>query len=394
MLRFVRLSLFTATLVLSVTTVAIAQTREAPIDDVEVVTDANGVGVIVGGALPNACTELGDPVQTVERNTIDISVPVIRRTGGVCTQAIVLFEEMLRVDVSALTPGEYTVSVNGIEDTFELTQSMIDAQMNAIPESSSEVDDGQMETNLGGGSTAFVERAEIRLGADNGVNVLVSGNLPDGCSVLVGYSQVNGAQGIEIALLATRPPDAVCTLALVPFEESFPLETAGLAEGVYSVTVNGVASPPFIWEGGTPGADSQCVTAGDEGLVRNFADGYCLRFPVGYNVEAPQPGWLVLSPSEDGTLPVVTITANADDTRTLEEIAAEYGEVAFDDTQIGGEPALVTSAFPETGGWQAFVSHNEILYTISAQTFEETADDSILSSLIDSFAFTDHVPLA
>ena len=387
MLRFVRLITLTVTLVLSTTFTALAQTREAPVTDVDVIGSTNGVAVIVNGGLPNACTELGDPVQTIERNTIGISLPMVRQTGVVCTQAIVLFEETLPLDVTGLTPGEYTVDVNGIDTTFELTQAMIDAQMNAPSENESGGENDLVETSPVGASTAFVGRAEIRFGDDNGVNVLVGGNLPDGCTELVGYTQVNREQSIELNLLTTRPPDVACTEGLVPFEETLPIDVSELAEGVYSVTVNGVASPPFILSESSA-ADSQCTTATDEGLIVNLADGYCLRFPIGYTVETPQPGWLTINPPEDEPLPVLTITADPDDTRTLEDIAAEYADVAFEESQIGGEPALVTNTLSDTGEWQAFVSHDEILYTISAQPFDAAGDEAFLADILDSFLFT------
>lgn len=382
MLKFVqRMLAFTISLALSTTFIALAQTREAPVTNVEVISGANGVSVIVRGSLPNACTELGDPVQTIQRNTIGISLPMIRQTGVFCTQAIVFFEETLPLDVSGLTPGEYTVDVNGIDTTFELTQEMIDAQLNAPSESTS--NDEVSEPRSVGGAPTFVERAEIRFGDDDSVNVLVNGNLPDGCTELVGYTQINREQTIELTLLATRPLDAACTTALEPFEQTFPIDSSALAEGVYSVTVNEVASPPFVLsEDGA--ADDGCITSAEEGVVFNLADRYCLRFPVDHTVETPQPGWLVLSPPEDEALPVLTIVAAPDDTRTLEEIAAEYEDVEFEESELGGEPALVATTESETDEWRAFVIHDGVLYTLSAQPF----DQAFLTAILDSFTFT------
>jgi hypothetical protein len=378
--------MLTIILVLSTTFVALAQTREAAVTDVEVVINTNGVAAVVRGSLPNACTELGDPVQTIERNTIGISLPIVRRTGGVCAQAIVLFEETFPLDVGGLTPGDYTVDVNGIDTTFELTQAMIDAQSNAPSENTSDGENALDETRSVGGSTAFVERAEIRFGEDDGVNVLVGGNLPDGCTTLVGYAQINGEQSIELSLLTTRPPDVACTEGLVPFEETLPIDISSLGEGVYSVTVNGVASPPFVLSTDSA-SDSECTVSVGEGVIFNRVDGYCLRFPIGYTVETPQPGRLVINPPEDVTLLALTITADFEDIRTLDEITAEYADVAFEESQIGSEPALVTTAMTEMGDWQAFVVHDSRLYIFAVQSFAETVDHALLAAILDSFVF-------
>jgi inhibitor of cysteine peptidase len=71
--------------------------------------------------------------------------------------------------------------------------------------------------------------------------VRVRGNLPDGCTELDRVEQSVTDQEIHITLYTQRPPDAICTLALVPFERVIPIDTTGLATGTYTVDVNGVS---------------------------------------------------------------------------------------------------------------------------------------------------------
>jgi len=74
--------------------------------------------------------------------------------------------------------------------------------------------------------------------------VVVSGNLPDGCTQIgataIDYEETSGTFFIDLD--TERPLDAVCTMALVPYSEFIPIDLTGLAEGTYTVNVNGVTS--------------------------------------------------------------------------------------------------------------------------------------------------------
>ena len=70
------------------------------------------------------------------------------------------------------------------------------------------------------------------------VSVTVSGNLPDGCTSIVDSTAVYDNQNtFEIHFYTNRPKDLMCTQALVPFEETIPLEVYGLPAGKYTVNV-------------------------------------------------------------------------------------------------------------------------------------------------------------
>ncbi len=65
--------------------------------------------------------------------------------------------------------------------------------------------------------------------------------MPDGCTT-IGQATTERDDRIFVVTLTTRRPlDAVCTEALVPYEQAVPLDVAGLPAGVYTVTVNGVS---------------------------------------------------------------------------------------------------------------------------------------------------------
>ncbi|MHB1317598.1 MAG: hypothetical protein ACYCYF_03160, partial [Anaerolineae bacterium] len=65
----------------------------------------------------------------------------------------------------------------------------------------------------------------------------VSGDLPDGCTTIAEVTQKRTASGLRVVLVTTRPGEAFCTQALVPFEREIALETDGMPDGEYKVTV-------------------------------------------------------------------------------------------------------------------------------------------------------------
>ena len=72
------------------------------------------------------------------------------------------------------------------------------------------------------------------------INVVARGNLPDGCTEIDEIISELEEQTFNVTITTARPADAMCTEALVPFEETFSLDVYGLPAGVYTVDVNGV----------------------------------------------------------------------------------------------------------------------------------------------------------
>jgi len=75
------------------------------------------------------------------------------------------------------------------------------------------------------------------------IRVTASGYLPDGCTEIDQVRQAADpeAERLEVAITTARPADAMCTQAIVPFEEAFHLDVVyGLPTGTYTLDVNGV----------------------------------------------------------------------------------------------------------------------------------------------------------
>ena len=72
------------------------------------------------------------------------------------------------------------------------------------------------------------------------VHAKVTGYLGDGCTTLGEITQVREENTFEVTITTSRPAEAICTQQLVGFEETIPLDVAGLPAGTYTVDINGV----------------------------------------------------------------------------------------------------------------------------------------------------------
>jgi len=74
------------------------------------------------------------------------------------------------------------------------------------------------------------------------VQAMVQGTLGDGCTTLDEVTTTREENLFRIRLTSQRPADAICTQALVPFEEVVALDVVGLPAGQYTVDANGVTA--------------------------------------------------------------------------------------------------------------------------------------------------------
>jgi len=90
---------------------------------------------------------------------------------------------------------------------------------------------------------AMVEDIEILLLESFPIQVLVvaQGNLPDSCTEIAETTVEQDGNTFRVTITTSRPADAMCAQALVPFEERISLDVVGLPAGVYTVNINGVS---------------------------------------------------------------------------------------------------------------------------------------------------------
>jgi len=74
------------------------------------------------------------------------------------------------------------------------------------------------------------------------VHAHIKGNLPDGCTTIQRIESRLVGNCFYLSIYTQRDPEAFCTQALVPFEESHPLDVYGLPAGTYTIDVYGTTA--------------------------------------------------------------------------------------------------------------------------------------------------------
>ncbi|MBN2109533.1 MAG: hypothetical protein JW705_00385 [Methanosarcinaceae archaeon] len=98
----------------------------AVVEDVEILTLESfpvQVRAVATGYLPDGCTEIDATNTSIEKkgNSFNVYLRTIRPKDAICTEAIEPFEQTIEIDVYGLKKGVYTVNINGVERSFELT---------------------------------------------------------------------------------------------------------------------------------------------------------------------------------------------------------------------------------------------------------------------------------
>jgi hypothetical protein len=265
-------------------------------------------------------------------------------------------------------------------------------------------------------SAAMVEAIQVNIAESQPVQVSVTvmGNLPDGCTRIVGSMVEIKEPVISLTVRTERPRDAICTLALAPFEMTFPLDVQRLGPGAYIVDVHGVREPleltaPMLL---LPGAQNVCAPAG-EGLrsYTSISNRFCLLYPEQYYTFRPEAPLLLISGRMRSDVPqplqaqLAILQAGPAEGRTAEELAKERLQevvaqgialkwAAF---MLGGEAGLMVDGAPEdeTTARQGFVVHGDTLYIltlspVAAENPQGTREALDLWEIaIASFAFLD-----
>lgn len=211
---------------------------------------------IVTGYLPDGCTELYEI--NIERQDQEFILTVVtrRETGDVmCTMALEPFEKAVDLDIIGLEAGTYTVIAQDQQTEFTL---FVDNVYQEDPVGDEEDRVGDQENRVGGQddpindqddllfiSDGYVEGLSIDILESYPVQVRVnlSGHLPDGCTKIREIRSSRDGNTFTIQVITkTLGGDVMCTMALVPFQESIDLEVEGLPAGKYTVRYGGLSA--------------------------------------------------------------------------------------------------------------------------------------------------------
>ncbi len=204
-----------------------APIQRANVTSVTVQPRDEGYVAVVQGEHPDACMQLGLTSQTVKDGKIEVGLlQAAPDPNAVCAQVITPFNEEVPLDVSGLTMGTYTVTVNGV--AAELT---LGAQPAALPATSPAASPAPPVQPA---PVAAVETAT----RDGSLVLTVSGELPDPCHEIAAVTQSVAGDVITVNISVNPPaPDMICAQVMTPYSIEIPLDTP-LAPGAYTLHVN------------------------------------------------------------------------------------------------------------------------------------------------------------
>lgn len=226
------------------------------------------VNVVARGNLPDGCTTIDKVTQERDGNTFRVTITTVRPVGMVCTEALVPFERVIALDVYGLPAGVYTVEVNGVSDTFELTVD------NVPQEEPTEV---PAQGSIGG--KVWHDLCKVPYET---VDVPPEGcvKLPDGGLVANGLLETGepGIEGVVVMLGSGACPSTGLATATANADGMYTF--SGLDAGTYCVSSDPLDATnekiliPGGWTNPAGGSVTITLGAGEERLDVNFGWDY------------------------------------------------------------------------------------------------------------------------
>ncbi|MEZ4156507.1 MAG: hypothetical protein R3B52_00815 [Candidatus Paceibacterota bacterium] len=185
-------------------------------DELSVEVQGDTAVAYIEGTLKDSCTEVlqVETLRDTSTATFDISVIAQRDENKKCESGTRNFTREVPLDTSGLERGDYIVIASEQVQTFSLGGDLVEGIY-----------------YVDGIDLLMLESFPLQMRA------IVKGSLADGCtqieSVKSRFSAVGKQFTIDVA--TARDAEALCTQALVPFEESVTLDIYGLKAGEYTV---------------------------------------------------------------------------------------------------------------------------------------------------------------
>ena len=225
------------------------------------------VNVLAKGSLPDSCTILEAPEQSIDGSTLQLRIRAAQSSGVACPEGTVPFETTVSLDVIGLPAGIYVVDVNGLQGTFTL-------QVDNVPDEANAVVGGRIWHDVCDIDGSAAEAASC-VEDEDGI-FTADGRLDDGESGLGGVVVQLGSGGCPSAGLASTITDS-----------SGDYLFSGLEGGVYCVSVDAFAEQnaplllPGAWTNrdGTPGSATLELAPGGSAVDVNL--GWDFQFRAG-----------------------------------------------------------------------------------------------------------------
>lgn len=140
------------------------------------------------------------------------------------------------ITLETTTEPEAEPVIHILNDEITQVELIVNAQSQVLHLSPSQSDDSEL-------NKAQVDEIEILIleSFPVQVQVLVKGNFTNGCEQIKAIN-TERQDNTFIITITTHFVGEICTQALVPFEETIPLEVEGLPAGIYTVEVHGLTA--------------------------------------------------------------------------------------------------------------------------------------------------------
>jgi len=248
----------------------------APVENIDILILESfpvQINVVARGNLPDGCTTIDEVIQERDGNTFRVTITTVRPVGMECTEALVPFEKVIALDVYGLPAGVYTVDVNGVSGTFELT-------VDNIPQEEPPVEPTAVPAPGSIGGKVWHDLCKVPYET---VATPPEGcvKLPDGGLVANGLLEAGepGLEGVVVDLGLGACPST--GLATTTSDVNGMYTFAGLEAGTYCVSIDplGATNETILIPGGWtyPNAEGNAIVtigSGEDRLDVNFGWDY------------------------------------------------------------------------------------------------------------------------
>lgn len=140
------------------------------------------------------------------------------------------------------------------------------------------------------------------------VDLTINGNLPDGCTLLEGFSQARQDNTFSVQVQTSRQEQQICPQALVPFTETLALEVADLPDGIYTIEVGDQTTSFVLGDVGLPEGDDNTGGAVIRGsLWHDYCDLLADSSPTGGCVDAGDGSYRADGLLDEGESPIIGV---------------------------------------------------------------------------------------
>lgn len=207
-----------------------------PVEVMDVVVEFGAGSAIVASAvinfnLPDSCAQL-EHVRTIQDGaTFFIALGAVHSKAEGCIQDTLSQRVSVPFNIADLPVGEYAVVVNGVRAEFSVreSESTGDVRTAVLPNYFDEVTVNSLSVVNGVGSPLPI-------------HIMVEAVLPKSCGQLGEMQMSREGNTFFVRLTAELPAQTDCNNDSLSMPLAIPMNIAGLPEGIYEVSVNGVTT--------------------------------------------------------------------------------------------------------------------------------------------------------